>query len=170
MAVDKPKPPISNTPERRNKRGDKRGLHLAVVGLPYRWKPGQTGNPGGERKLPEAIKQMKDLAFDKAIELLYSAIHDPKLAKRKMELICYLREIFDRLGLPRQTQTKIEVGNDLAERLAEARKRRILDAEVIQPKDQLNQDSSSEVTMPVNPGTTNNPQIGHNQDTPEANK
>lgn len=85
--------------------------HLA----PYKWQPGQSGNPGGRKKLPEEIMAIKHDTLQRAIEILHEKINDPEYmeARNATELVRLLETAFDRFGLPKVTKVESDVNMNI---------------------------------------------------------
>lgn len=96
-----------------------------VVGRP--WPKGVSGNPGGRKKLPEEIKAIKEETLEKAITILADIIKDPKfLEKLSPKEQARMMEIaFDRFGLPKVTESKVELtdNSNIADRMKKAQER-----------------------------------------------
>lgn len=103
-AADKPQ----NTKKARR---DNRGAHLPVVGAPYHWKPGQSGNPGGRPKNdlareiaqgvfeeePELIRQAFRKALQKGNAYVFKELGDRAYGKVKetVEVVATVRMLSD---------------------------------------------------------------------------
>jgi hypothetical protein len=96
-------------------------------GNPNGWPKGVSGNPGGRPKLPEEIKEIKEQTLQKAIIILHDIIEDPDFMKKlKPQDQARMIEIaYDRFGLPKVTETKLEVtdNSSIAERMKKAQER-----------------------------------------------
>jgi hypothetical protein len=70
---------------------------------------GVSGNPGGRPKLPEEIKKLKEATLEQAIKILHNKITDKTYISdlKPMELIGFLELAFDRLGLPKISQSNL---------------------------------------------------------------
>lgn len=73
------------------------------------WKPGVSGNPGGRKKLPAEIREIKQAALEKAIVLLNNIVNDPValISMGHANVAKYLELAFDRFGLPKVVRNEM---------------------------------------------------------------
>ena len=90
----------------------------------HRFKPGESGNPGGRPKLDPEIKEMKSRILSRAITILDEKLHDEVYVKklRPMELAQFLALAYDRCGLPKETKNEVSGKLSLEDLIGESDK------------------------------------------------
>lgn len=68
-----------------------------------------SGNPGGKKRLPQEIRDLKNAALEQAIIILHNQIQDPVslVAMGPSNRAKYLEMVFDRFGLPKTVRNEM---------------------------------------------------------------
>jgi hypothetical protein len=96
---------------------------LPEAAEPYKWKPGQSGNPGGRPKKKPVTELYEQILNDPAnMELVEKAIVKA-LIKGNMAMVLQLKEMTDRVEGKVTQPIEADVTVSLSDAIAEARKR-----------------------------------------------
>lgn len=90
---------------------------------PYKWQPGQSGNPGGRPKKKPITELYEEILNDpEQIAILRTSIVKA-LSKGQMAMVLQLKEMTDRVEGKVTQPIEADVTVNLADAIAEARKR-----------------------------------------------
>ena len=96
---------------------------LPVEAEPYKWQPGQSGNPGGRPKKKPITELYERILNDPAnLDAIESAVNKA-LQRGNMAMVLQLKEMTDRIEGKVTQPIQADLTVNLADAIAEARKR-----------------------------------------------